>query len=576
LKEIFEVLSRTYQLCKAYWKIISVSLILLALATGLGYAPAVIIGRMVDVIQKHSNVNILVFYIAAIVFIPLFAAAFQAVQLYISTNIGYRVQEVMRRKIEKSILYMDVATLTNQTSSELAVRAQRDTTTVKSLIIDIIFPFFLLLFNVIFSVAVSASLCWELTLLLLVMYPLTIFPSDNIAKKRRELYAKALHEEDQYNGQMVDVFRGNKTVRRFNRQEAEIEALEKRYGSIEKYMQKIDLYSWIDGLMLNKLVQGLSSALTYGGGVLLIVNGLLTIGGLVAFLAVAPGIYSSVTQLTRLNHTIKTQKISFERLDGILSFPQEPQDGHEAMFGDIEFKNVEYSYNNADKQVLKDVSFTVPKGSFCAIVGSSGGGKSTVFELLQKFLHPSGGIITLDGVNIEELSTKSLRAQIAAVEQSSYLFNRTILENISFGKPQATMEKVREAAKLAGIDEFIMSLKNGYQTIISENAQSISGGECQRIAIARALLMNAKILLFDEVTSALDAFNEQKIRALIEKWRGSHTILMITHRLSSAIGADRIFVLHEGVIYENGTHDELVSLNGYYTKMFMNQKKVLI
>ena len=241
--------------------------------------------------------------------------------------------------------------------------------------------------------------------------------------------------------------------------------------------------------------------------------------------------------------------------------------------GKIEFKNIKFSFGN--RVILKNISFVVNPGHKVAIVGPTGAGKSTISKLLFRFYDPSSGTISIDNQNIKDVTQSSLRSNIGVVPQDTVLFNDTIKYNISYSKPEASIEEINKAAKLSSIDRFIDNLEIGYDTIVGERGLKLSGGEKQRVAIARALLKNPKIFIFDEATSALDSKTEKSIEKSLKKLSNKNTTLVIAHRLSTIIDADKIIVLENGIIAEQGSHKELIKKNGLYAEMWLRQQEQL-
>jgi ATP-binding cassette subfamily B protein len=308
------------------------------------------------------------------------------------------------------------------------------------------------------------------------------------------------------------------------------------------------------------------SALGYGG--FLVLQGAIGVGTLVAFLAYLAGVFQPVQALTGMYQTLRRATVSGECVLSILEAHVSLGDAPGArdsgvLRGDVEFKDVSFSYRS-DKPLLSNISFRARPGSVIALVGPSGAGKSTLMALLQRLYAPSSGSILLDGQEVHELTQHSIRSQIGVVLQEGMLFSDSVRDNIAFGNPAATSSEIEAAARAANAHDFIMALPNGYDTPVGERGSKLSGGERQRIAIARALLKNAPILVLDEATSALDAENEQKVQEALARLTRGRTTFVIAHRLSTVISADRILVLRDGAISESGTHDELIQSGGYY------------
>jgi subfamily B ATP-binding cassette protein MsbA len=282
--------------------------------------------------------------------------------------------------------------------------------------------------------------------------------------------------------------------------------------------------------------------------------------------------YEPMKKLARLNNTLQIGLGAAVRvLDMIDLEPgiKDKEDAKElkAVSPEIEFKNVHFQYEQGDLKALNDISFTIPSGKVVALVGASGGGKSTVINLIPRFYDVQGGQVLMDGHDITDLTLSSLRSHIALVSQDITIFDDTIGANIAYGRIGASQDEIEEAARKAAAHDFISGFPEGYETSVGEDGVKLSGGQRQRIAIARAILRDAPILLLDEATSALDNESEKLVQGALEELQAGRTTLVIAHRLSTVQGADEILVLDNGEIVERGTHAQLVKLNGVYAKM---------
>jgi ATP-binding cassette, subfamily B, bacterial len=328
------------------------------------------------------------------------------------------------------------------------------------------------------------------------------------------------------------------------------------------------------------LLMTVARLLALGVGGTLVMNDHITLGTLIAFVSYLGGVFAPVQTLTGMYQTVRRASVALESVLSILDAQDSLGDAPDArdagnIRGEVEFKDVSFRYR-ADRPVLENVSLHVAPGEMVAFVGPSGGGKSTMMALLQRLYDPTSGAIHIDGSDIRTLKQRSLRGQIGVVLQDGSLFSDTVRDNIAFGRPDASLEEIQEAAKAANAHEFIMNLPKGYDTPVGERGSKLSGGERQRIAIARALLKDAPILVLDEATSALDAEGEEKVQEALARLTQGRTTFVIAHRLATVTSADRIIVFRDGGVSEVGTHEDLLKEDGYYASLVRRQVRGLV
>jgi subfamily B ATP-binding cassette protein MsbA len=316
---------------------------------------------------------------------------------------------------------------------------------------------------------------------------------------------------------------------------------------------------------------GIAFVIWYGGN--LIVTDAMTIGDFFSFLTAIFLLYTPAKRLARVNNGIQQARAPLQRIFDLLAIETE-KDGvkdKEGFDSSINFKDVSFTYPASKGKALNDINLTIRKGELIAIVGKSGGGKTTLINMLPRFYLPDDGHIEIDGTDISEITLKSLRALLGIVSQDVILFNETVLQNIKYGKFDATREEVIEAAKAAYADEFIRFFPDAYDTFIGERGLRLSGGQRQRLSIARAILRNPPVLILDEATSSLDTASEMMIQRALEKLMENRTTVVIAHRLSTVRKADRIVVMDKGRITETGTHEELLDKEGLYNELYQLQ-----
>ena len=395
------------------------------------------------------------------------------------------------------------------------------------------------------------------------------------AKKVRPYFRISQAKMGELNGKLQDNLSGIHEIQSFGREEYETGKVnEKNFEHVKAMLTALKISAVFHPFV--EFISSVGTILVVGFGGYLAYREGLRVEDIVAFLLYLSLFYQPVTGLANLVENMQQSLAGAERVMMILDAPAEIKDrpGAKEMNkceGEISFDRVSFSYTPG-VQVLDDISFTCRPGEMLALVGPTGVGKTTITQLISRFYEPDQGRIMIDGQDIRDVTIESLRRNISVVLQDTFLFNGTIAENISYARPEATMEEVREAAKAANIDEEIMAMPDGYETRTGERGVKLSGGQKQRIAIARAILRRSPIIVLDEATAAVDVETEQQIRNAINSLAGKRTIIAIAHRLSTIRTADQILVIEEGKVSERGTHEELLKLNGTYAHMNEIQK----
>ncbi len=497
-------------------------------------------------------------------------------QMVLGSSIVNQMTNDLRLKLYKKYIDSDMEFYNNSSSAVMMSSMYNDVQGMMSGINLLISGVFKNLFSVVFLFAVMLYQNTTLTLISLIGLPLAIYPIYAVYRRVDKYMNITQQQLGNFTVLMDDSLRGVKVVKSYNAEEYEIGRMKKTLNELFQNMWKISRISNIPGPLNETLIGvGVAAVLFYGGSS--VIDGNTTPGSFFSFFTALMMAYKPMKAVGGLNMQLQMCLICarrvFTQLDKKPKIVDKPDAIElDAITGNIKFNEVNFSYT-ADKarSALNGVNINIEAGKTYALVGHSGGGKSTIMNLLLRFYDADSGAITVDGYDIKDIKLKSLRGQISYVGQDVQLFDDTILENIKYSKRDATEEDVVEAAKLAEAHEFIEKSPAGYQTHMGQNGQRFSGGQRQRISIARAILRNTPILLLDEATSSLDPVSEKLIQKAITKLMQGRTTLVIAHRLSTVINADKIFVLNHGKVVESGNHQELLALNGEYAMLYSKQ-----
>jgi len=478
----------------------------------------------------------------------------------------------LRTNIYNKILSLPLGYFSHQKKGDIIARMSGDVSEVENSITSSLDMLIKNPILIIFYFATLIITSWELTLFTIAVVPLMAWGMSAIGKKLKRQSLEAQSKWSEIMSQLEETLGGLRIIKAFIAEDKMKSRFSDTVNSYRSLARKVIIrmasahpVSEFLGTCMIMIV------LWFGGTLILRESSPIDAPSFIFYMVILYSVLNPLKEFSKAGYSIPKGLASIERLDKIMlaennikePLAPKPLEGFDDR---IEFRNVGFCYE-ADRQVLSEVSLTVPKGKMIALVGQSGSGKSTLVDLLPRYHDVCTGQITLDGTDIREYRIRDLRSLIGNVNQEAILFNDTIFNNIAFGVENATMEEVIAAAKVANAHEFIMEKEEGYMTNIGDRGAKLSGGQRQRISIARAILKNPPILILDEATSALDTESEKLVQEALDRLTGSRTTIAIAHRLSTIKNADEICVMHEGRIVERGKHEELLALNGYYKKL---------
>jgi subfamily B ATP-binding cassette protein MsbA len=569
---------RLLKYVKPYIGRVVAALICLALTAGLTAAGMYLIKPVMDKILGNPDhaqaLHFLYLVPVAIVLVYLLKGFASYGQDYLINYIGNRIIMDVRNQLYAHLLELDMSFFQSQRSGLLISRITNDVTQMQAAVSNVLGQFLGSTLNIIGLIGLLFYLDWKLAIISLFVFPLAVYPVIYIGKSLRKLSHQSQSKMADLTTVLHESIAGVRVVKAFTMEQQEIERFRSELRrffdltmrALRKTAISSPLMEFIGSLGICFMIVWAGSKVIAGG---------YTAGTFFAFIGGLASLYPQVKSLAGINNTIQQALAAGQRVFELMDAPPTIQDHPDArdvaaVKKSVEFKHVWFAYNPGHP-VLKDINFKLPAGQVLAIVGRSGGGKTTLVDLLPRFADVTRGSIAIDGCDIRKLRVHALRGMIGVVTQETILFNETIRNNIAYGSPAASQEEVEAAAKAANAHEFIAQAKDGYQTMIGERGVKLSGGQRQRLAIARAILKNPPILILDEATSALDTESERLVQDALTKLMKHRTTLVIAHRLSTVRHADRIIVIDEGRIVEHGRHAELMRKKGLYAKLVKMQ-----
>ena len=564
-----------------YWPQALLVLCCIGVAALLGLVPAQTTKLLVDdLTSRRIPFTTLLLLVGAMIAASLASGLVSVLQSWLQARISQSIMFDLRNRLFQHLLRQSVAFFTRSRTGDVMSRLTNDVNGIQSVVSDTIFSLVQNVVVTVSTVVFMASLDWRLTIAAVVVVPLFAIPTRRVGQAtfgaRKDTQGK-LSELTAYMQEVLGIS-GILLVKAFVRQTAE----NLRFRRLSQEVQDLNVRQSMIGRWFFMLMNVLGTA---GPAVLWILGGYLvlqhqlSVGTVVTFATVLLArLYGPVAQLTSLHVNVVGSLALFQRIFDYQDLPVEIADrpgarALERAEGAISFDHVSFSYQPGTL-ALDDVSFQIQPGELTALVGPSGAGKTTITSLLPRFYDPMAGTIRLDGVDLRDLTLESLGSQIGIVFQDTFLFHTSVRDNLLYVRPEATEEEMVAAARAAHIDELIRTLPDGYDTIVGERGHRLSGGEKQRLAIARVILKDPRLLILDEATSALDSESERLIQSALQPLFAGRTSIVIAHRLSTVLAADRILVLDRGRLMEQGSHRQLVQRGGLYERLYRTQFSV--
>lgn len=502
------------------------------------------------------------------------SALFSYIQGYIMSGVSMKISYKMRKDISEKINRIPLSYFDSTNHGEILSRITNDVDTVSQTLNQSMTQIITSFTTVVGVLIMMLSISGMMTLVALAIIPISMFLVMLIVKQSQKFFKEQQKLLGNVNGHIEEMYSGHVIVKAFNGEEKSIETFDAYNNALYKTSWKAQFLSSIMMPMINIVGNiGYVAVCVLGGA--LAAKKTIAVGDIQAFIQYVRNFTQPISQLANISNVLQQTAAAAERVFEFLDVEEQPLDTSEMndvadIRGEVEFKNVQFGYT-ADQMVINDFSIKIRPGQKVAIVGPTGAGKTTMVKLLMRFYDINSGEIRLDGKNIKEFSRFDLRKQFGMVLQDAWLYNASIKDNIRYGNHDATDDDIIQAAKAAHVDGFVHMLPNGYDMVLNEETSNISQGQKQLITIARAFLTNPKLLILDEATSSVDTRTEVQIQEAMKRLMENRTSFIIAHRLSTIRDADLILVMHHGDIIEQGTHEDLLNQNGFYTELYNSQ-----
>ncbi len=576
--EFFKNYQRMWPYIKPYWFRALMAIVICIPIGALDAVIALALKPYMDIVMIDKSIQSPWYIPLGIVLFTCIQGFLNYMATYLNTWVGGKITNALKRDLYRKLLSYETSFFDARKSGDIIYRFNKDADLACNGLLANLKTFTSRLFSSISLIAVLIYNSWQLSIIAITVLGCAFLPLARIRERIKEVMNKSVAAGSQIITIYNETYSGNKTITSFNLENVQMHKFNKVLNNIFNFRIKItQRTSWLSPMMHIIVSIGIGAAIGYGSH--LIVTKSITSGNFVSFITALIMLYTPIKNLGNNLNDVQFSFLAIDRIFSMLNRKPGIQNTPECiemkgLNDSIEYRNISFSYGKKLPDVLENINFKVKAGTTTAFVGNSGGGKTTLVNLLPRFYNIERGEILFDGININKFKLHSLRQNIAVVFQDNFLFSGTIKENILLGKENATDEEINQAVKMAFLDEFIASLEKGLDTQIGERGIRLSGGQKQRIAIARAFIKNAPIVVLDEATSALDNKAEAVVQKAIDNLMKDKTVFVIAHRLSTIKNADKIIVVNKGHIVEQGTHNELLHIeNGAYKSLYDAQFK---
>lgn len=570
--EDFLMVKKLKKYIKKYYVLIILNILLALVSSAVSAAPVTLIKKLFDKGIHGKNETAILYAVGGMILLSILGAFLVYWTTMLSGKISSSIYKNIVDDLYVKIQSLDMEYFSRTKVGELMTKVLNDPANVNTFILEF-FEFLKYIFTAISYLVIAIHTDWKLTIGMFVSAPILMITVKKYSKKLKKSGKERQETTGILNSKLQETLSGIRVIRAFATEKQEIHNFKKISLELKKVVMKTVGYNAKSNSVSEALNYIMVAILLLFGGYRILRGRVFTTGDFITIMTSIGSMYTPIRRSANIYNSLSTNIPSIGRIFEILDVVPEIADApdcvkFEEFRSNITFENVDFRYKDNDEKILKNINLVAKKGETVALVGNSGGGKSTLVNLIPRFFDVDAGMITIDGINVKDYKIKSLRKKIGIVPQETFLFGGTVLENIKYGNQKASVEEVIEAAKKANAHEFIEKLEQGYETEIGERGVKLSGGQKQRISIARAILENPQILILDEATSALDNESEQLVQDALEKLMKGKTTFVIAHRLSTIINSDKIVVIQQGEIKEVGSHEELLDKDGIYKSLY--------